>query len=503
MRRFIPIVLLGMMGALAGLVIVNYEGDAANAEPPPGASNAVGADGKGKGGKDGNSGNAAEAVGATAPPGPALARSMRVISLGWEFLAPGVIANASHANKADKPEAVGSAKGSAATEKPDVSKKPAKLEIAYTNATSMDEIESALAKGGAAGGADLAIMPLSSYVASYERLRALTPELIFVIGWSRGREAVYGADAKAITKLPASGTIKLAAQSAQPETFFTLFLLDLAGVPASRIELVAKDVKTPLTAVFRRSKEPPKGKLLVTSADMPHVMPVVLVAPRGFAVAFAHELEQWGRMWLAGVTELQADVPAGGRQVATMTGAPPVLSIIEGLGQIEFATLRENATAMGLSGRGALTLDQIFRTTWRIWRDVGALTTPPPETAPLYPGIVASLARTSPDVNAPDAPRPRVADAGDGKRPEVLLVVKGPAAKAGKLDAEAFVNQIGFLAGVFDRLKLRVSIRDDAKTAELLVGMARDRFGLRPDQLSVAKRPPPGTSAAVEVLSPN
>jgi hypothetical protein len=346
-------------------------------------------------------------------------------------------------------------------------------------------------------------MPLSSYVASYERLRALSPELIFVVGWSRGREALYGTDARAITKLPASGTIKVAASTAQPETFFALFLLDLAGVPASRIELVAKDVKTPLTAVFRRSKEPPKGKLLVTSADMPHVMPIVAVAPHGFVQAHGAELEQWGRIWLSGVAKLQADVPAGGRQVATMAGAPPVLSIIEGLGQIEFATLRENATAMGLSGRGALTLDQIFRTTWRIWRDVGALTTPPPEVAPLHTGIVASLARTSPEATAPDAPRPRTAEPSDGKRPEVLLVVKGPVAKAGKLDAEAFVNQIGMLAGVFDRLKLRVGIRDDAKTAELLVGMARDRFGLRADQLSVAKRPPSGSSTAVEVLSPN
>lgn len=158
---------------------------------------------------------------------------------------------------------------------------------------------------------------------------------------------------------------------------------------------------------------------------------------------------------------------------------------------------------MGLSGRGAFTLDQAFRTTWRIWRDIGVLTTPPPEMAPLYTGIIGSLARTSPEATTADAPRARTADAGDGKRPEVLLVVKGPVAKGGKLDAEAFVNQIGFLAGVFDRLRLRVSIRDDAKTAELLVGMARDRFGLRAEQLSVARQAPSGASTAVEVLAPN
>ena len=488
MQRYVPVLLLAMLGAFAGLVILNYEGDAANAEPPPIAKK------DDKKPKDG-------AVPATTTPAPepALARPMRTIALGWEFLAPGVVANAA-IKPEDKPAEKPTDKASSAAAEP---RAPRSLETSYANAGTMDEIESALAKGGAVGGADIAIMPLSSYVASYERLRALAPELIFVVGWSRGREALYGADGRAITRLPATGSIKVAAGSAQPETFFALFLLDLAGVSPSRVELVAKDVKTPLTAVFRQTKEAPKGKLLVTSADMPHVMPIVAVAPHGFVQAHAADLEQWGRVWLAGVTKLQADVPAGGREVATMAGAPPVLSIIEGLGQIEFATLRENATAMGLSGRGAFTLDQAFRTTWRIWRDIGVLTTPPPEMAPLYTGIIGSLARTSPEATTADAPRARTADAGDGKRPEVLLVVKGPVAKGGKLDAEAFVNQIGFLAGVFDRLRLRVSIRDDAKTAELLVGMARDRFGLRAEQLSVARQAPSGASTAVEVLAPN
>lgn len=496
MRRFIPVALIAMMAAFAGLVVLHYDGDAANAEPPPAAKTVEATDKK-------LAEHGPVPAGSAAPVAP-LARPMRAIALGWEFLAPGVVANAAAEAESSPAKSVSPPKGSA--EKPESagSASAPKPAPAYANASTMDEIESALAKGGAAGGADVAIMPLSSYVASYERLRALSPELIFVVGWSRGREALYGTDARAITKLPASGTVKITAASAQPETFFALFIMDLAGVPATRVELVGADVrgaKTPLTAVFRRSKEAQKGKLLVTSADMPHVMPVVAVAPHGFVQAHAADLEQWGRVWLTGVAKLQADVPAGGREVATMTGAPPVLSIIEGLGQIEFATLRENATAMGLSGRGAFTLEQAFRTTWRIWRDTGVLTTPPPETAPLYTGIVASLVRTSPEATT-DAPRTRVADGGDGKRPEVLLVVKGPAAKAGKLDAEAFVNQIGFLAGVFDRLRLRVGIQNDAKTAQLLVDMARDRFGLRPDQLLVGKQPATG-QAAIEVLSPN
>ncbi len=472
MGRFVPPLLFVMFAALGTSLYLHYDGDAATIDAPKTEVEKTALTAKDK----------EKAKPTTPAPPPALKRRLRTVALGWEFLTPGVIANG------------GSTPGAVS------SYKMAGLDASFLNAPSMEDVESSLAKGGAVtGGADIAIMPLASYVASYERLRALSPEVIFVVGWSRGREALYGKDASTLTKLSSTGTIKVSAQTGQPETFLALFVLDLAGVPASRVELAAKDAKVPLTATFRTTKQAPPGKLLVTSADLPHLMPIVAVAPHGFIKAHASELETWGRIWLTGVSRLQSDVPDGGRQVASISGAPPVLQIIEALGQIEFASLRENAVAAGLSGRGALTLDEIFRTTWRIWRDTGVITTPPPEITPLHTGLIASLVRTEPAAAVVDAPRPRTQPT-DAKRPEVLLVVKTP---AGKLDAEAFVNRIGFLAGVFDRLGLRVSVKDDAKTATLLMEMARDRFGLRPTQLSVAKRAPGGAPAAVEVLSTN
>lgn len=472
MRRFVNILLLAMLGAFVASVALHYQGDAEVEAAAPA-----------KDSKPGDKAGATKSV-AGAPgkrPAPALSRTLRTVALGWEFLTPGVIAN------------------DGATSGPVSAYKMAGLDTSFTNAAAMDEIESALAKGGGVtGGADIAIMPLSSYVASYERLRALSPEVIFVVGWSRGREALYGTDVRALTKLAPSGTIKVSGAAGQPETFLALFLLELAGVPASRVELVDRITRAPLTATFRTTKAQPGGKLLVTSADLPHLMPIVAVAPHGFIAAHTAELETWGRIWLTGVNRLQTDVPAGGRQVASITGAPPVISIIEALGQVEFASLRENAAVAGLSGRGALTLDEIFRTTWRIWRDTGVITTPAPEVVPLHTGLIASLVRTDPAAVA-DVARPRTSASATGvKRPEVLLVVRAP---AGKLDAEAFVTRIGFLAGVFDRLPLRISVKGDAKTAALLMEMARDRFGLRPTQLSTAKRSPAGAPAAVEVLS--
>lgn len=483
MRRFTTMILVAMLAAFGALLWIHHDGDAAVPAPSStaGGGEAVTAEKPAPGAPA-----APAATPATTPPPtppPALTRTLRTVALGWEFLTPGVIANG------------GSAPGSVSAYK------MAGLDASFLAASSMEDVESALAKGGGvAGGADIAIMPLSSYVASYERLRALSPEMIFVVGWSRGREAMFGADLRALTKLPATGVVKIASSAGQPETFLALFVLELAGVPASRVELAAKDVKAPLSATFRTSKQTPPGKLLVTSADMPHLMPIIAVAPRGFVQAHASALETWGRIWLTGVGRLQSDVPEGGRQVASISGAPPVLAIIEALGQIEFASLRENAAAAGLSGRGALTLDEIFRITWRVWRDTGVITTPPPEVVPLHVGMIASLVRTEPNVAA-DVPRTQPPGAGGvGQRPEVLLVVKAP---AGKLDAEAFVQRIGFLAGVFDRLPLRVSVKADPKTATLLMEMARDRFGLRPAQLSIGKRTPGGASATIEVLSAN
>jgi hypothetical protein len=471
MRRYTGLLLLGMIGALGALMWIQREGDAAPTAPAPSAEKpAVTAE---------KLAVTAEKP-ATAPPAqpakPQLRRPMRTVALGWELLAPGVVAG-------------------------EGAYKAAGLETSFGNAGSMEDVESALAKGGEAGGADLAIVPLSSYVASYERLRALSPEVVFVIGWSRGREALFAADAQALARPPAAGEVKLgAAPITAPETFLALFLLDLAGVPASRVSVV--DARAPLTAVYRTAQQRPPGKLLVTSADTPRLLPIVAVAPRGFIAAHAAELEAWARVWLGGVGKLAGDVPAGGRLVAGMTGAPPVLGIIEALGQVEFASLRENAAAVGLSGRGALTLDELFQATWRIWRDAGVLTTPAPEAAPLYTGVVAQLVRADPTAAA-EVPRARTGAAADAdKRPPVLLVVRAPLAKQGRLDAEAFVTRIGLVAGVFDRLALRVGVRDDAKTAQLLVDLARDRFGLRPAQLSVAPRPPANLPGAIEVLSP-
>ena len=478
MRKLTPILLAVMIAAFVGIVAMRYKTPpappvVAKTDAKPGGK----PDGKSEGKTDAKavgSGSGSATVDAKETKPAPLSRPLRAVALGWEFLAPGVVANDTTGGKAS-------------------AFKAKNLDVSFANASTIEEIESALAKGGAeATGADIAIMPLSSFVGSYERLRALTPEVVFVIGWSRGREALYGTTATALAKLPATGTVKLAATAGRPESFFALFMLDLAGVPASRVELVQPGAAAPLSAMFRSAKLRPVGKLLVTSADTPHLVPIVAVVPHGLITTHAAQLEEWARIWLDGVTKLQTDVPAGARLVAAQPGAPPVVGIIEGLGQIEFASLRENAIAAGLSGRGQLTLDENFRTTWRIYRDAGLLTTPPPEVAPLYPGTITALVRMDP-AEAQTARPPTAAPATD-KRPAVLLVARGPV--VAKPDADAWIARVGFLASVFDRLPLRIAMKDNPKLAQQVADAAREQFNLRAGQVVAGKG-----ANTVEVLS--
>lgn len=493
MRKLTPILLVAMMAAFGGLVAARHKGDDSRPLPTTkvadGSGSAKSDPTTGSGAVD-KTGSAGSAAATEVKADPKLARPLRTIALGWEFLAPGVIANDATGGKTS-------------------AFKAKSLDVSFANATSVEEVESALAKGGGeATGADIAIMPLSSYVASYERLRALSPEVAFVVGWSRGREALYGEKVNALAKLPATGAIKLAAVPGKTETFFALFLLDLAGVPASRVEIVQPGSPAPLSAMFRAAKLRPVGKLLLTSADTPHLVPIVAVVPHGLITTHAAQLEQWARIWLEGVEKLQTDVPAGARLVAAQPGAPQVVGIIEALGQIEFASLRANAIAAGLSGRGQLTLDENFRTTWRIWRDAGVLTTPPPEVAPLYPGTITALVRTDPATAAEPPRTPPAAPATDG-RPAVLLSIKGPTAApaavpagtaakpAAKPELDAWVARVGFLASVFDRLPLRIAIAGNPKLAQQVVDTAKETFNLRANQLVVAKTGP----SMIEVLS--
>lgn len=103
----------------------------------------------------------------------------------------------------------------------------------------MSAVEGALARGGGdKDGADIAVVPFCELVASYERLRALSPEAFFVVGWSRGREALVSArDAlpsptdKPDPKADPKAGVPLVGEAGDAATFLGLFALDANGIP--------------------------------------------------------------------------------------------------------------------------------------------------------------------------------------------------------------------------------------------------------------------------------
>jgi hypothetical protein len=329
-------------------------------------------------------------------------------------------------------------------------------------------------------GADLALLPLPAFVASYERLRALTPQVFFVVAWSRGRDAVLG-DAE-LLRAPPSGTVRLSGAPGASETLLGLFVLDQAGVSPKRVELVEADEaqrRGLQTLQRRRSGELDARRLILSTADATHLVPVVAVAPAGVVERRRGVLVKWARTWMAGARTLDTDPPATARLMASQKGAPEVVDLIDALGWLEFTDLHGAATAAGLSGRGAVNLDALFHRTWSLWRDVGLLTTPPPEHVPLTGTVIADLAR---DAAPPPPAQPRRVAQED---PAVLLTRAVAGRRLDSAAEAALVADVGFLAGVFSRSTVEVWIPRSPEVATRVARHAVERFGLPADRIAV------------------
>lgn len=428
-------------------------------------------------------GSASGAADAGAP--KLMDRPLRVSALGWDLAAPGILAN-------------GGADPSPTSELSKVG-----LDVRIAVASSATSLEGALARGGEdKDGADIAILPLPVFVASYERLRALSLDMFFVVGWSRGREALAGAKAE----WPTKGDVKLAGSAGDPATFLALFAFDLSGFPANQVKLVAPGTlvtEAPFAAIDRSSPLPAdssRSALLLTTADAPRLVPYVAVAPRGLIEQRSRALTAWAGAWLAGARKLSQDAPAGARAIAATKGAPEPIALLQTLGQSTPATLADNVRAVGLSGRGAITLETLFQRAWALWRAASVLATPSPEAAPVSTGVISALARAEPGLAgaAVDEGKPREATAAA----KVLIAHRQP---EGKLDEDALVATAGLLAGVFERAPLRLAVSaggaiDKARTKKV-IDATLGRFGLAPGRIVPAAKSLPQSSASIEILT--
>lgn len=427
----------------------------------------------------------------TPPPEPIEPkRPLRVVGLGWELLAPGVVAN----------DGLRPGEASEFSE--------AGLALEFAVALSTGELEARLARGGGVdNGADIALLPLATFVASYEQLRALSPEVFFVIGWSQGRDAVAAEDPALLTSVGAK-VKELVGFPGQPATLLALFALDAIGVDIGGLELVSplsKDAANKPVSAIERSLQASVGaavdarRLVLTSADAPRLIPMVAVAPASFIRSNTNDLARFCRVWLQGVERFDADVPDAARRVAKETGAPEAVALLEMIGYINFADLSDAARSAGLSGRGAITLERLFQRSWALWRAIGVLSTPAPEHAPLDNSVIARVALGE---GAPSLLR----HAEPGRAGERLVLVQQIALTkvAGKaaLDEQALVDELAFLAGAFERGEIELSVRKDKDASRRIVAAAIERYDLDPDHLRVGPSIRGREPASVRVLTP-
>ena len=358
------------------------------------------------------------------------------------------------------------------------------------------DVQDRLARGGAdPEGADIAVLPLPVLVASYEKLRALEPQVVYVVGWSSGREVLFGNRDGLLAK-PTPGTAPVTvAFSDDSSAALALFALDATGTSAGRIHLV-DDPKG--AAFFARVRplalETPAevaSKLLLGTADASRFVPIVAIAARGFIGAHLDVSAAVDRAWMAGTASMQDDVPAAARRIAGEVGAPEPSLLLERLAWMTPATGNDGARALGVVGHDAVTVTSLFAQEWRLLREIGALTSPAPDRSPVAPGPLAA------------------ALAGMPERPPVVVDTVAPAPSAhvllvhrmDKAAVDAVAADVAWLSGIFDRSTVRVSCRP-ASLAKEAVAAAHDQLGV-PQERAVASTSPPAdaASAVIEVLA--
>ncbi len=276
MRKKIILTLLSLLlvgwGVMIGLQKRAAHQAPAFAAPPPASSSSALASASSSASPPGSGSALAppSASALTPPPGSGapdagspklMDRPLRVTALGWDLAAPGLLANG----------------GADPAPTSDFAAAGLEVHIAPTDAAS--SLEAALARGGEdKDGADIAILPLPTFVASYERLRALALDIFFVTGWSRGHEAILAGKAE----WPTKGEVKLAAIGGSPAAFVALWAFDLQGIAPGQVKLVAftepassAPFAMPLrgrlseSLVRSSSKRPRSSARSMASADVP------------------------------------------------------------------------------------------------------------------------------------------------------------------------------------------------------------------------------------------
>lgn len=412
----------------------------------------------------------------TKPEPKKLGRTLRVSALGWELVAPFLLEN----------EGLSTKKDSTADK--------AGLSVAVDVVDDTKDVENALARGGTdAKGADVAIVPLPSLVTSYDRLRALSPVVVFVSGWSRGNEVI--AAKEPLARIP-QGDVVLRSAGGDSALVFALFALELAGITTERVKLGEPADKPKVAALQRNELKPAdQTEIQLSTADASRFVPFVLIAAASFAEKEAPTLALLEKTWLSGVKRLESDPTGSARTIAALPGAPEPLALLGRLGNVSPVDLGENAELLGLSGRGAVTIEALFARSWRLLKTAKLLNATAPERSPIAPSIVAGLVRQNPALAKPAATPQTGTPQPKPKAEKALVTVRIEG------DDDEVASEIAFVLGVFPRARATLTVHRGAafkSVVETLTG----RYGLAADRIRTGKAEGRGRAAATLEIAP-
>ena len=415
-------------------------------------------------------------------------RPIRVVTLGWELASPAAtLGDAGTIEVAPEPQ--------------------------------LDALGARLARGGVdPAGADIAVMPLPAFVASYEKLRALDPKAFLVVGFSRGREELHAAAGAVAKPLNPAEEVKLVALApstasdanaratgTDSATLFGLFAMDLLGAPPSRVRFLASGsdaAKTsPFAAIAKGASD--DRKLVMSTADASRFVPIVAVAPKG--VLDDPRAATFAKAWLEALGKARTDAAGVARRLSTKDGvalaagtggAPEAVTLLEQLGTIEPISMADEAGWVG-SGR-PVALDTLMARTWSLARGGGLTAIAAPEPLPIDVRIVSTIAPKTGDTPKVDSE----GDAGAAFAPvptgSVLLVVYRAPSDA---TSAAVAQQVAFLSGVFERASFRITAKGGEKAAKAIAAETVSKNVSRTRLATAAGEPPTGVFASVEILA--
>ena len=395
--------------------------------------------------------------------------TVRVVAVGYDVLAPGIVANGGVGP--DSKESAFRSNG---------------VDARLRAVADDDAIAAALARGGDLGeGAHVAVLALPTLIAHEERLRALELSVVHVAAWSNGRHALHGPTSNAGSAIVDLGSddakrerIAIVGSREDPSAILALTLFDLAGADVSRIRW-----EEPGTAAARSahwsiaggsSALPTRGALVASTADAPRLIPYVIVAPAAEVRRDSEAIGRFVESWCDGAERLRRDPAGAARFLAEQPGAPDAVTLIEQLGELDLVGARESARVLGLAGRSPVTIDALHAHSARLLRDAGAAA-PSPSRSLVAHEPIAYAVRARPDAfDEQRFSRERVARSSP-------LVHHETRARGDEL-----VAQVAFLAGAFDAGRIGLSTPGHERGHVRLVGEVTARYDLDTERFTAA-----------------